>query len=325
MMRPSNLLRSFASTATLACFLLLVSAPASLRADDKDEQKTPIIEKVTFTFDSGNPSPVQMDIFGHGFGNALPPAVVLDGLGQSVHSFTDTHITVAPTKILPGGYVLRVTRASLKRGKDSDKGDDDDSRTAQFDVTIGAVGPKGDKGDRGDKGDKGDTGPQGAAGPQGTPGAQGPAGVQGPIGPVGPQGPIGPEGKNGNNGNVGPQGPQGPQGPKGDTGNVGPQGPQGPPGPTSNEFGANTQGAAAGNGRTCNIGEIILSAGAVTSGVPANGQTLQIATNPALFAALGTRFGGDGKTTFGVPDLRNAAPNGLTYSICDNGTIPVKR
>ena len=69
----------------------------------------------------------------------------------------------------------------------------------------------------------------------------------------------------------------------------------------------------------------MLSAGNVTIGIPANGQLLQISQNAALFALLGTRFGGDGKTTFGVPDLHNAAPNGLTYSICDAGVIPSKR
>ena len=304
-MRRNSFARSFASATTLGLFLMLSCASAIVRADDGGKQQVPVIEKVTFTFDSGNPSPVQMDIFGKGFGNAFPPAVVLDGLDQSVHSFTDTHITVAPTKIAPGSYVLRVTRASNRRGdKKGDDGDDADSRTAQFDATIGAVGAKGDKGD---KGDTGAQGAQGPAGPEGKAGAQGPAGPQGAIGPIGPFGPIGP------------------QGPKGDKGETGQQGPQGPPGNSSNLFGANTQGAAAGNGRSCNIGEIILSAGSVTSGVPADGQTLQIAQNPALFNQLGTRFGGDGKTTFGVPDLRSAAPNGLTYSICDSGIIPTKR
>ena len=312
MMRLSNISRSFASAGTLLLFLTLTFMAGTVRADDKNDQKAPVIEKVTFTFDSGNPSPVQMDIYGHGFGSSLPPAVVLDGLDQSVHAFTDTHITVAPNKIVPGGYVLRVTRAVLRRGKDGDKGDDDD-RTAQFDVTIGAVGPKGDKGDPGPKGDTGPQGAQGPAGPQGPIGPEGPQGKTGPQGAAGPQGPQGP---------IGPIGPIGPQGPKGDTGQ---QGPQGPPGQSSNLFGSNTQGAAAGNGRSCNIGEIILSAGNVTSGVPADGQTLPIATNQALFNALGTRFGGDGKTTFGVPDLRNTAPNGLTYSICDSGIIATKR
>ncbi|TAK60159.1 tail fiber protein [Methylobacter sp.] len=35
-----------------------------------------------------------------------------------------------------------------------------------------------------------------------------------------------------------------------------------------------------------------------------NGQTLPIAQNSALFALLGTMYGGDGQTTFGLPDLR---------------------
>lgn len=35
-----------------------------------------------------------------------------------------------------------------------------------------------------------------------------------------------------------------------------------------------------------------------------NGQTLPISQNAALFALLSTQYGGDGKTTFGIPDLR---------------------
>ena len=35
-----------------------------------------------------------------------------------------------------------------------------------------------------------------------------------------------------------------------------------------------------------------------------NGGTLPIAQNTALFSLLGTTFGGDGRTTFGIPDLR---------------------
>lgn len=36
----------------------------------------------------------------------------------------------------------------------------------------------------------------------------------------------------------------------------------------------------------------------------ANGELHNIADQPRLFAALGTTYGGDGITTFGVPDLR---------------------
>jgi microcystin-dependent protein len=35
-----------------------------------------------------------------------------------------------------------------------------------------------------------------------------------------------------------------------------------------------------------------------------NGQVLPITSNTALFSILGTTYGGDGKTTFGLPDLQ---------------------
>lgn len=39
-----------------------------------------------------------------------------------------------------------------------------------------------------------------------------------------------------------------------------------------------------------------------------NGQLMSIAQNQALFALLGTTYGGDGVQTFGLPDLRGRAP-----------------
>jgi microcystin-dependent protein len=39
-----------------------------------------------------------------------------------------------------------------------------------------------------------------------------------------------------------------------------------------------------------------------------SGQLLPIAQNTALFSLLGTTYGGDGRTTFGLPDLRGRAP-----------------
>jgi microcystin-dependent protein len=39
--------------------------------------------------------------------------------------------------------------------------------------------------------------------------------------------------------------------------------------------------------------------------VPCEGQMLQVSQNQALFALLGTQFGGNGQTTFGLPDLRS--------------------
>lgn len=39
-----------------------------------------------------------------------------------------------------------------------------------------------------------------------------------------------------------------------------------------------------------------------------NGQLLSIAQNTALFALLGTTFGGNGQTTFALPDFRSRVP-----------------
>ncbi len=39
-----------------------------------------------------------------------------------------------------------------------------------------------------------------------------------------------------------------------------------------------------------------------------NGQLMSISQNTALFSLLGTMYGGDGRTTFALPDLRGRAP-----------------
>lgn len=39
-----------------------------------------------------------------------------------------------------------------------------------------------------------------------------------------------------------------------------------------------------------------------------NGQTLPIKQNQALFRLLGIKYGGDGETTFALPDLRGSTP-----------------
>ena len=41
------------------------------------------------------------------------------------------------------------------------------------------------------------------------------------------------------------------------------------------------------------------------------GQLVPINQYPALFSLLGTRFGGNGTTNFGLPDLRGRLPNGM--------------
>ncbi|NMH59127.1 phage tail protein [Alteromonas sp. MYP5] len=60
------------------------------------------------------------------------------------------------------------------------------------------------------------------------------------------------------------------------------------------------------------IGGMCLFAGnfAIRDYAKAEGQILQIATNTALFSILGTTYGGDGRTTFALPDLRGRTPVG---------------
>lgn len=41
-----------------------------------------------------------------------------------------------------------------------------------------------------------------------------------------------------------------------------------------------------------------------------DGQLMPITQNSALFALIGTQFGGDGRTTFALPDLRGRTPMG---------------
>jgi microcystin-dependent protein len=58
------------------------------------------------------------------------------------------------------------------------------------------------------------------------------------------------------------------------------------------------------------LGEIVMFAGnfAPRGWAFCDGQLLVISQNSALFSILGTTYGGDGRTTFGLPDLRGRVP-----------------
>ena len=58
------------------------------------------------------------------------------------------------------------------------------------------------------------------------------------------------------------------------------------------------------------VGQIKMFAGnfAPAGWALCNGQLLPISENEALFAILGTTYGGDGQTTFALPDLRGRVP-----------------
>lgn len=54
-----------------------------------------------------------------------------------------------------------------------------------------------------------------------------------------------------------------------------------------------------------------------------DGAILTISGNEALFSLLGANYGGNGQTTFGLPDLRGAEPlPGMRYCIVTRGMYP---
>ncbi len=205
---------------------------------------------------------------------------------------------------------------------------------------IGLTGSKGDVGLTGPKGDIGLTGPKGDIGLTGPKGDVGAAGPKGDIGLTGPKGDIGLTGPKGDVGAAGPKGDVGAQGPIGLTGPSGLASVAGTTGQilsyNNNNWVATditrTTSSVGGNVAVNNlqpylvlnyqiclyglypsrngdgdyIGEIMLSGFNFESRNYAfcNGQLISIAQNTALFTLLGTQFGGNGQTTFGLPDLR---------------------
>lgn len=71
------------------------------------------------------------------------------------------------------------------------------------------------------------------------------------------------------------------------------------------------------------IGQIMMTgfSFAPRSFAQCNGQLLPINQNQALFALLGTQFGGDGVSIFALPDLRGRTPIGYASSV-DTGWRP---
>ena len=74
------------------------------------------------------------------------------------------------------------------------------------------------------------------------------------------------------------------------------------------------------------IGEIRMFAGnfAPNGWMFCEGQLLPIAQNDALFTLIGTTYGGDGQSTFALPDLRSrvpihqgTGPSGITYQMAE--------
>ena len=236
-----------------------------------------------------------------------PLLVTLGDLGDITILCTEDLLATPPTVVcdfssggLPvdGDYLLGIASGGNNKYADL------------FDMTIVAAGP---------------TGPEGPTGPQGDPGIQGDPGLQGDPGI---QGDPGSQGDPGIQGDPGPQGDPGIQGDPGtsiadgttsgdlltwDGSNWIAQ----QPAETSREsnmqpyLGINHVIALTGifpsrNGIEPFIGEI-MQVGfnfAPRGWALCDGQLLSISSNSALFSLLGTTYGGDGRTTFGLPDLR---------------------
>jgi hypothetical protein len=72
----------------------------------------------------------------------------------------------------------------------------------------------------------------------------------------------------------------------------------------------------------CTLGEAKLTAHptrALPGTMIADGRMLDPNAYPGLFAMLGTRYGGDGVSTFALPDLSALGPKGASYVICTQG------
>jgi len=224
-----------------------------------------------------------------------------------------------PASVPDGDYQVFVSRSSLPASS-VDPHNLPSYEWATFSVTLITPIP----GPQGPAGLTGAQGPQGAQGPSGATGATGATGAQGSIGPAGPIGAASTV--------PGPRGSQGPAGPAGATGATGPAGPAGTAAIPSNLTTLSQQLGTSGYSSSftytyqvsCELGDIIFSANNYTAGnaLPADGRLLPISGYTALFSILGTTFGGDGVSTFGLPNLRAFAPTGLVYSVCVSGIFP---
>ncbi|MFD6393149.1 phage tail protein [Nocardia sp. NPDC060259] len=59
--------------------------------------------------------------------------------------------------------------------------------------------------------------------------------------------------------------------------------------------------------------------------LPCEGQLLKVSDYQALFSLLGNKFGGDGRLTFALPNLKAAAEtlgDGLHYAMAVEGIYP---
>lgn len=210
---------------------------------------------------------------------------------------------------------------------------------------VGPAGPQGDAGPQGEVGPQGETGPQGEVGPAGPQGDVGPQGPQGELGPQGPQGDAGPQGPAGQDGAISYSGmlPVVVDNTEGSESisladgvaqddvlswnganwiatqpselNTAPHAQLADHDNMQPFLAVNYIIALVGTFPSRNssdpfIGEVIMFAGnfAPRGWALCDGTLLPISSNQALFSIIGTVYGGDGRTTFALPDLRGRTP-----------------
>ena len=72
------------------------------------------------------------------------------------------------------------------------------------------------------------------------------------------------------------------------------------------------------------LGSVVLIVGSLapTGSRLADGAVLTIASNIPLFSLYGNQFGGNGTSTFALPNLTAIAPVGMNYVVCTGGLFP---
>ena len=56
-----------------------------------------------------------------------------------------------------------------------------------------------------------------------------------------------------------------------------------------------------------------------------NGALLQVIQNQALFSLISNKFGGNGSTTFALPNMTSDSPlAGMNYYMCVSGIYPIR-
>ena len=198
MLRTMSLPRLITSLLMVASVLILVSiAWGSFKKKDPQILEVFVISNQTEVLILGKnfPKNPQVSLGDQGLLNVHPGSM-------------DTEIRAdLPPGLEDGDYLLTVSN-----GKKFQK------KSAEYDLTIGALGtsgpsgPSGETGPSGPSGSSGETGPSGPSGPSGETGPSGPSGSLGETGPSGPSGPMGVMGVDGMTGASGPTGPSGPMG-----------------------------------------------------------------------------------------------------------------